>query len=99
VTTYIEGKGGFELEVDSKKRKRMVYKWLGVVVILALCITLVHGAEQVLTGRISFSACLGKCMKICMRIKYAIRLECQSGCKMGCKQLQGKGSIFYRTIA
>ncbi|KAH1134806.1 hypothetical protein AAZX31_05G155900 [Glycine max] len=82
----------------------MVYKSLGLAVILVLYMPLVVVVVDSATGfgdeverdKIPVSTCFGKCMNICMKIKFAADSECQKACRMGCKQLQGKGSIFYR---
>ncbi|RDX64584.1 hypothetical protein CR513_56845, partial [Mucuna pruriens] len=77
----------------------MVYKSLGLVVMLVLCMALVVDADfgdEIDRVKIASSTCLQKCMVICMKIKTAVEFQCQKACDLGCKQLQGKGSIFYR---
>lgn len=82
----------------------MVYKSLALGVILVLYMPLsvvVIDAFPVIDnkqcGNVPFSICLKKCMKICMEIRQAVDSDCQKACNMGCTQLQGKGSIFYRS--
>ncbi|TKY60139.1 hypothetical protein E2542_SST17234 [Spatholobus suberectus] len=63
----------------------MVYKSLGLVVILVLYMPLVVDAvtgfgDEIDRGKIPFSTCLQKCMNICMKIAIAVDSQCQKAC-------------------